>query len=99
MFLFSYWNYYGPIQDQSLVFLGDDSTSNVRRLCFKGQNPIRSDLVEKLGVGHLNITCGAVCVYSSRVPDAKKALADAKSNLPVASVAFGFPAGKLIKPP
>ena len=73
--------------------IGDDSTSNVRRLCFKGQNPIRSDLVEKLGVGLLNITCGAVCVYSSRVPDAKKALADAKSNLPVASVAFGFPAG------
>ena len=72
---------------------GDDSSSNVRRLCFKGQNPIRADLVEKLGVGHLNITCGAVCVYSSRVPDAKKALADARSNLPIASVAFGFPAG------
>lgn len=73
---------------------GDDSESNVRRLCFKGQNPIRADLVEKLGIGHLNITCGAVCVYSSRIPDAKKALADAKSKVPIASVAFGFPSGQ-----
>jgi len=73
---------------------GDDSTSNVRRLCFKAQNPIRSDIVEKLGIADLNITCGAVCVYPSRVPDAKKALADANSNLPIASVAFGFPAGQ-----
>ena len=50
--------------------------------------------MEALGVGELNITCGAVCVYPSRVEDAKKALAVVKSNLPIASVAFGFPAGQ-----
>jgi len=73
---------------------GDDSNANVKRLCFKGRKPIREDLVEALGVGELNITCGAVCVYPSRVEDAKKALAVVKSNLPIASVAFGFPAGQ-----
>ncbi len=44
-------------------------------------------------VGHLGITCGAVCVYPSRVPDAVKALQVARSSVPVASVAYGFPAG------
>jgi len=73
---------------------GDDSAANVQRLCFKGQRPIRTDLVEALGVKHLNITCGAVCVYPSRVEDAKKSLHSIKSNLPIASVAFGFPAGQ-----
>lgn len=73
---------------------GDDTATNVRRLCFKAQNPVRSDIIEKLGVTDLNITCGAVCVYPSRVPDAKKALKDANSTVPIASVAFGFPAGQ-----
>ena len=50
--------------------------------------------VEAMGVADLKITCGAICVYSSRVPDAKKALQDAKSNVPIASVAAGFPAGE-----
>lgn len=84
------------MQCQYIFFIyltGDDSTSNVRRLCFKAQNPVRSDLVEKLGVADLNITCGAVCVYPSRIPDAKKALSDANSKVPIASVAAGFPAG------
>lgn len=38
------------------------------------------------------ITTGAVCVYPSRVPDAVKHLKG--SNLPIASVAAGFPAGQ-----
>lgn len=73
---------------------GDDSAANVQRLCFKGQKPIREDLVKALGVDHLNITCGAVCVYPCRVEDAKKALDSINSELPIASVAFGFPAGQ-----
>jgi len=73
---------------------GDDSAANVKRLCFKGQKPIREDLVDALGVRDLNITCGAVCVYPSRVEDAKKSLAVVNSSLPIASVAFGFPAGQ-----
>jgi len=73
---------------------GDDSWSNVKRLCMKAQKPIREDLVDALGVRHLNITCGAVCVYPSRVVDAKKALGSNQSKLPIASVAFGFPSGQ-----
>ena len=79
-----------------IFIIGDDSSSNVKRLCFKSQKPIREDLVEELGIFHLNITCGAVCVYSSRIEDAKKALNSIQSKVPIASVAFGFPAGKLL---
>ena len=74
--------------------IGDDTASNVNRLCFKAQNPIRKDLVEAMGVQDLGITCGAVCVYSSRVKDAVDALKRARSSVPVASVAAGFPASK-----
>src|SRR5467141_4584069 len=35
---------------------GDDTPGNVRRLCAKARRPIRDDLVETLGVGHLGIT-------------------------------------------
>eukprot|EP00794_Sanderia_malayensis_P012760 gene12760-14069_t len=73
---------------------GDDTATNVTRLCYKAQNPIRKDLIDAMGVDHLGITCGAVCVYSSRVPDAVKALQNAKSSIPIASVAAGFPAGQ-----
>jgi len=73
---------------------GDDSKSNVRRLAFKAQNPVRSDLIEKMDVLSLGITCGAVCVYPSQVPEVVKALSDARSQVPVASVAAGFPAGQ-----
>ena len=80
----------------NILFTGDDTASNVTRLCFKAQNPIRKDLVEAMGVDHLGITCGAVCVYSARVNDAVKALRSARSSVPVASVAAGFPAGELL---
>ncbi|MGH0165816.1 UNVERIFIED_CONTAM: hypothetical protein FKN15_058003 [Acipenser sinensis] len=42
------------------------------------------------------ITSAAVCVYPSRVCDAVKALKAAKCNIPVASVATGFPAGQTL---
>ena len=77
-----------------LSCVGDDTAGNVRRLCFKAQNPIRKDLIDAMDVGHLGITCGAVCVYSSRVNDAVKALQDARSSVPIASVAAGFPSGE-----
>ena len=76
------------------MILGDDTECNVRRLCFKAQNPVRKDLLDAMGVADLGITCGAVCVYPSRISDAVKALKDARSSLPVASVAAGFPAGE-----
>ena len=66
------------------------------RLCFKARDPVRSDLIEAMGVEQLNIQVAAVCVYSSRVPDVVKALSEMKLPRPihVASVAAGFPDGE-----
>ncbi|KAJ7391591.1 hypothetical protein OS493_017288 [Desmophyllum pertusum] len=72
---------------------GDDTATNVARLCFKAQNPVRPDLLESMGMADKGITTGAVCVYSSRVPDAVGTLTNIDSKVPVASVAAGFPAG------
>ena len=72
---------------------GDDTSGNVARLCFKAQSPVRKDLLKNMGFDK-EITVGAVCVYSTRVPDAVKSLKDSGSNIPVASVAAGFPAGQ-----
>src|SRR5947209_18458665 len=42
---------------------GDDTEERVRRLCAKGGQPIRQDLVKLLGIESLNIQVGAICVY------------------------------------
>jgi deoxyribose-phosphate aldolase len=70
---------------------GDDTPGNVLRLCAKARRPVRPDLVDALGVGHLGITVGAVCLYHALVPTAVKALEG--SGIPVAAVSTGFPAG------
>ncbi len=70
---------------------GDDTPGNVRRLCAKARQPVRQDLLDALGVGDLGITTGAVCVYHARVADAVAALEG--TNVPVAAVSTGFPAG------
>jgi deoxyribose-phosphate aldolase len=70
---------------------GDDTPGNVRRLCAKARHPLRDDLVDSLGVSKLNVTVGAVCVYHSLVRTAVEALEG--SNIPVAAVSTGFPAG------
>ena len=70
---------------------GDDTPGNVRRLCAKARRPVREDLLEALGVSHLGITVGAVCVYHALVPTAVEALEG--SGIPVAAVSTGFPAG------
>jgi deoxyribose-phosphate aldolase len=70
---------------------GDDTPGNVRRLCAKARRPLRDDLGESLGVGDLGITVGAVCVYHALVQTAVEALKG--SNIPVAAVSTGFPAG------
>ncbi len=75
---------------------GDDTAGRVRRLCAKAKNPIRADILEGLGLGDANITTGAVCVYPTMVPHAVKALEG--TNIPVASVATGFPAGLIPLP-
>src|SRR5881275_1668943 len=38
---------------------GDDTAGNVLRLCAKARQPVRQDLIEALGVGHLDIKVGA----------------------------------------
>ena len=71
---------------------GDDTPANVRRLCWKARHPVREELIERLGVGGLGITTGAVCVYHNLVAVAVEALAE--SGIPVAAVSTGFPAGQ-----
>jgi deoxyribose-phosphate aldolase len=71
---------------------GDDTPGNVRRLCDKAKNPVRQDMLERLGMADEPITVGAVCVYHSRVADAVAALKG--SDVPVAAVSTGFPAGQ-----
>ncbi|MGI3170213.1 deoxyribose-phosphate aldolase [Pseudooceanicola sp. C21-150M6] len=68
---------------------GDDTEERVRRLCAKARQPVRADILEKLGVS--GITTGAVCVYHEMVPAAVAALKG--SGIPVAAVSTGFPAG------
>lgn len=70
---------------------GDDTAGRVRRLCAKARAPLRSDLIEALGVGGLRLTTGAVCVYHTFVETAVEALKG--TGIPVAAVSTGFPAG------
>jgi deoxyribose-phosphate aldolase len=70
---------------------GDDSAERVKRLCAKARHPLQQQLVEKLGIEELGLTVGAVCVYHAFVETAVKALEG--TNIPVAAVSTGFPAG------
>jgi deoxyribose-phosphate aldolase len=70
---------------------GDDTDGRVRRLCAKARQPLREDILEGLGLADQTITVGAVCVYHRFVETAKEALAG--SDIPVAAVSTGFPAG------
>lgn len=71
---------------------GDDTPGRVKRLCAKAKQPIRPDMLSRLGLEGERITVGAVCVYPNRVADAVHALRG--TTIPVASVATGFPAGQ-----
>jgi deoxyribose-phosphate aldolase len=70
---------------------GDDTPGNVRRLCAKARHPVRSELLDALGARDLPIRTAAVCVYHQLVPTAVEALRG--SEIPVAAVSTGFPAG------
>ena len=71
---------------------GDDTPGRVKRLCAKARQPIRPDMLARMGLDSEKITVGAVCVYPNRVADAVQALRG--TDIPVASVATGFPAGQ-----
>ena len=62
---------------------GDDTPGNVRRLCAKAAHPLREEIARGLGVEHLGITVGAVCVYHAMVKTAVDALRG--TNIPVAA--------------
>jgi deoxyribose-phosphate aldolase len=70
---------------------GDDTDTNVRRLCAKARRPVRADLLAALGVEPASIRVAAVCVYHRFIGTALEALAG--SGIPVAAVSAGFPAG------
>lgn len=68
---------------------GDDTDRRVARLCAKARQPVAPGLLEALGMGP--ITTGAVCVYHEMIPAAVEALHG--TNIPIAAVSTGFPAG------
>lgn len=70
---------------------GDDTPGRVHRLCAKARQPVRQDLLEAMGIGDRRITTGAVCVYHEMIAPAVEALKG--TNIPVAAVSTGFPAG------
>jgi deoxyribose-phosphate aldolase len=69
----------------------DDTDARVERLCAKARHPLRTDIVEQLGVGGLRIVPGAVCVSHPFVKTAVAALAG--TGIPVAAVSTAFPHG------
>jgi len=79
---------------------GDDTASNVSRLCFKAAKPIASDLLQVLGFNYDDENCpihtAAVCVYPAKVSDAFSTLKklNKSSVINVAAVATGFPSGQ-----
>ena len=70
---------------------GDDTEQRVRRLCQKAKHPVRKDLLEAMEIDPGTIHTGAICVYHDMVKAAVSALEG--SNIPVAAVSTGFPAG------
>jgi deoxyribose-phosphate aldolase len=70
---------------------GDDTDERVRRLCAKGRQPIQRELAKRLEIEDLNIQVAAICVYHRFVETARRALEG--SNVRVAAVSTGFPAG------
>jgi deoxyribose-phosphate aldolase len=72
---------------------GDDTPGKVHRLALKARQPVRSDILEALGMVEACIQVGAVCVYHNRVKEVVAALKG--SQIPVAAVSTGFPAGQI----
>ncbi|KAI4465351.1 deoxyribose-phosphate aldolase [Holotrichia oblita] len=78
---------------------GDDTSSNVTRLCRKAARPLPEDLLNYLGFeydGDCPIRTAAICVYPSKVKAAVETLQalGLQDKINVASVATGFPCGQ-----
>jgi deoxyribose-phosphate aldolase len=70
---------------------GDDTAERVKRLCAKARMPVRADVLEALGFADRVVHPAAVCVYHRFVATAIEALQG--TDIPVAAVSTGFPAG------
>jgi deoxyribose-phosphate aldolase len=70
---------------------GDDTEERVRRLCAKAREPLSDSVRQALGIRDLPIQVAAVCVYHLFVETARRALEG--TNIRVAAVSTGFPAG------
>src|SRR5579871_5024166 len=71
---------------------GDDTPSNIKRLCAKARQPVREELLAALPFT-LPLQVAAVCVYHNLIPYAVDALRG--TSIPVAAVSTGFPAGQI----
>ncbi len=72
---------------------GDDTQSNVLRLCAKAKSPVRLDVLKAMEMQDENIQVAAVCVYHNLISDAVIGLKG--SSIPIAAVSTGFPAGNI----
>lgn len=70
---------------------GDDTHERVRRLCAKARSPLTEEVRAQLRIEDLPVQVAAVCVYHLFVATARRALEG--SNIKVAAVSTGFPAG------
>ncbi|KPJ21272.1 Putative deoxyribose-phosphate aldolase, partial [Papilio machaon] len=59
-------------------------------------NPLKCDLLNKLGIDNNKLRTAAVCVYPARVPDAYDIIKQMglTDTIQIASVATGFPSGQ-----
>ncbi|XP_055387510.1 deoxyribose-phosphate aldolase [Condylostylus longicornis] len=76
---------------------GDDTKSNVARLCQRAANPFTLNTLSKIDSNiRPNIHAAAVCVYPARVSDAFDSLKCLKklNVIQIAAVATGFPTGQ-----
>ncbi|MFI5252109.1 MAG: deoxyribose-phosphate aldolase [Bacteroidota bacterium] len=73
---------------------GDDTPGRISRLCAKALAPLENEIIAALDIRNQSLKVGAVCVYPAQV---KTAVTLLKDQIPVASVATGFPAGQTFK--
>ena len=69
----------------------DDTPGRIERLCAKARHPVRTDILDALGVAEMEIRPAAVCVYHTFVETAVRALDG--TGIPVAAVSTAFPHG------
>ena len=70
---------------------GDDTPGRVIRLAAKARNPVSQEILQSLNLENYPLRVGAVCVYHEMIAPVLKALRG--TEIPVAAVSTGFPAG------